>query len=105
MKSRLSGMKSQGKVFPLIDDNDFSEYWAYLSKFNKSEGKADGLLHFVIDFYRGVRDTKSKMSKDLIETTVKIRETLMQISDDLHKLLETFKEHLGEVEPILQVVI
>lgn len=38
------------------------------------------------------------MSKDLIETTAKIRETLLQISDDLHKIVETYKEHLINVD-------
>jgi hypothetical protein len=38
------------------------------------------------------------MSKELVEITIKIRECLMQMSDDLHKLLETYKDFLKDIE-------
>lgn len=34
MKLGLSALKSN-KPFPLVNDNDQSEYWAYLTKFKK----------------------------------------------------------------------
>lgn len=104
MKARKSGLKSQGKTFPLINDSDQSEYWQYLTQFKKSSGKSDGLLHFVIEFYRGVRVNKTRMNKELNEITVKIRETLIQMSDDLHDIYESYKEHLDNIEDIKEMV-
>ena len=104
MKSKLSSLKSN-KPFPLIDDNDMCEYWNYLTKFKKSRNKADGLLHFIYDFYTNIRNGHGKkMSKELVEITLKIREVLMMMSDDLHRLLETYKEHLKDIEQVLFVI-
>lgn len=44
------------------------------------------------------------MSKDLIDITVKIKDTLMNISDDLHRILETYKEHLQDIDRMLFVI-
>ena len=41
------------------------------------------------------------MSKELLDTTVKIRETLVSISDDLHKIWDTYKDYVIDVESIL----
>lgn len=41
------------------------------------------------------------MSKELIDITVKVRETLMAISDELHKLLETYKDFLMDIDSML----
>lgn len=97
-KIKLSTLKSN-KGFPLIDDSDYGEYWDYLSQFKKSQNKADGLLHFIYDFYTNIRKSHHKrMSKELVEVTIKIREVLMQMSDDLHRLLETYKSHLKNID-------
>jgi len=46
-------------------------------------------LHFIADFYNNVKKTLSKkMSRELLETTSKIREVLMEMSDDLNKINE-----------------
>lgn len=50
LKSKISTLK-YNKPWPLINDSDLSEYWKYLTKFKKSHNKADGLLHFIRDFY------------------------------------------------------
>jgi hypothetical protein len=102
---RLSGLKKgTGKSFPLIDENNKHEYWDYLTKYNKSRDKADGLLHFVRDFYRGVKLHKPKMEKEITEVTVKIRETLSEMSDNLNKLMDTYKDYMIEMEDIISVV-
>lgn len=44
------------------------------------------------------------MSKDLVDITVKIKDTLMFISDDLHRMLETYKDHLQDIDSMLYVV-
>lgn len=57
-----------------------------MSQHKKSRNEADGLIHFITDFYKNVRNASKKMSKELVEVSVKIREVLMDLSDDLHKI-------------------
>lgn len=99
-KTKLSTLKYP-KPFPLINDSDFSEYWKYLTQFQKSFGRSEGLLHFIKDFYLNVRVNKFKMSEPLQDVTLRIREVLMEMSDDLHKLLETYKTHLIDIDLII----
>ena len=75
---------------PLIDEADKYEYWKYLTQFKKSRNEADGLLHFVSDFYLNVRDNQSykTMSKGLKSVTVQIKQILMEMSDELNKMNE-----------------
>jgi len=84
-RGKLSTLSLTGPV-PLIDDTEKSEYWKYLSQHKKSRNEADGLIHFITDFYKNVRNASKKMSKELVEVSVKIREVLMDMSDDLHKI-------------------
>jgi hypothetical protein len=44
------------------------------------------------------------MSKELVEVSVKIREVLMDLSDDLHKINENYGDHVTGV-PGLALVI
>lgn len=44
------------------------------------------------------------MSKELVEVTVKIREVLNEMSDDLTKINELYSEHLKDVDHILNVL-
>ena len=44
------------------------------------------------------------MSKELVEVSVKIREVLMDLSDDLHKINENYGDHVTGV-PSLALVI
>jgi hypothetical protein len=44
------------------------------------------------------------MTKDMVEVTVKIREILMEMSDDLHKLNENYGDSLKSVEHVLIVI-
>lgn len=38
------------------------------------------------------------MSKELVEVTIRIKEVLLAMSDDLHKLLDTYKDHLKSID-------
>ena len=44
------------------------------------------------------------MKKDLIEITIKIKDTLMCVSDDLHKILEVYKSSLTDIERMLYAI-
>ena len=59
----------------------------------------------MIDLFKTIKESRFKMEPHFREVTMRIKQTVMQISDDLHKILETYKEHLGDVEGLLQVVI
>ncbi len=97
-KARLSNLNSQGKKFPLVNDEDQNEFWSYLAKFKKSENRTDGMIVFIVDLYRGIKINKTKMDKDFIEITVRIKETLMKLSDDLHRILEAYRDSLINVD-------
>jgi hypothetical protein len=89
----------------LIDETEKSEYWSYLTKFKKSRNEADGLLHFIADFYANLkRSAGKKMSKELVEITVKIREILMDMSDDLSRLNDIYGMFLKDVDHLLIVI-
>ncbi|CDW72551.1 inositol-triphosphate receptor [Stylonychia lemnae] len=89
------------KSIPLINDLDFSEYWNYLSRYQKSTNRADGLLHFIRDFYNTIKRSKHRMSTSLITITAEIKEILIKMSDDLHSVLEKGKQNLIDVESII----
>ena len=100
LKSRISNLR-QAKPHPLVNDQDYSEYWKYLSQFKKSQGKADGLLHFIKDFYRNIRKTKFKMNREFVDITNKIKETLSRMSDDLHSIYEKSRDNLIDIDQII----
>lgn len=100
MKIGLSALKSS-KPFPLIYDTELSEYWSYLTKFHRSSNTTDGLLSFIRDFYSNVKKNKSKLCKEMVTVTINIRDTLSALSDDLHRLLESYGKHLINIQQIL----
>lgn len=103
-RSKLSTL-CKSITIPLLDESDKTEYWTYLSKFKKSRNEADGLLHFIGDFYSNLKLAQDKrMTKEMIEVTVKIREILMEMSDDLHIINEKYGESLQSVEHYLIVI-
>jgi len=61
-------------------------------------------LHFITDFYKNVRNASRKMSKEIVDVSVKIREVLMDLSDDLHKINETYSEHVTGIGNLVQVI-
>ncbi len=66
VRQSLSTLKHHQNIV-LIDETDKSEYWRYLSQYKKSRNEADGLLHFITDFYKTLREAQKKMSKEMIE--------------------------------------
>lgn len=103
-RSKLSTLGHTNPI-PLLDETDRAEYWKYLTQFKKSRNEADGLLHFIADFYSNIKQSQGKrMTKDMVEVTVKIREILMEMSDDLHKLNENYGDSLKSVEHVLIVI-
>jgi hypothetical protein len=55
---------------------------------------ADGLLHFLYDFYENVKKNKLRLSKEMVSFTVRIKELLMVMSDDVHKILEAHRQFM-----------
>ena len=72
----------------MINELDYSEYWNYLSRYQKSTNRADGLLHFIRDFYK-------------IITNAEIKDILVRMGDDLHSILEKGKKNLIDIESII----
>lgn len=69
-RGKLSTLQSASPI-TLLDETDKSEYWKYLTQFKKSKNEADGLLHFIADFYTNVRRSRGKqMAKQLVMVTV-----------------------------------
>jgi len=62
------------------------------------------LLHFITDFYKSLREAQKKMSKEMIEVASKIREILMELSDNLHSIKENYGEHIVAIEHIVIVI-
>jgi hypothetical protein len=102
-RSKLSTLSLATPV-PLIDDTEKAEYWKYLSQYKKSRKESDGLLHFITDFYKNVRKGTRKMSKEMIEVSVKIKDVLMDLSDDLHKINEMYADHVTGITKLVQVI-
>ncbi len=44
------------------------------------------------------------MSKELVEVSVKIREVLMDLSDDLHKINENYGDHVTGIASLALVI-
>ena len=53
-RSKLSTLGHTNPI-PLLDETDRAEYWKYLTQFKKSRNEADGLLHFIADFYSNIK--------------------------------------------------
>lgn len=51
-----------------------------------------------------MRNASKKMSKELVEVSVKIREVLMDLSDDLHKINENYGDHVTGVSSLALVI-
>lgn len=69
-RAQLSTLVSATPVL-LVDETDKAEYWKYLTQFKKSRNEADGLLHFISDFYLNLKKTPGrKMNKQFVEVTV-----------------------------------
>ena len=103
-RAKLSTLQTSNPI-PLIDETDKAEYWKYLTQYKKSRNEADGLLHFIADFYSNIRRTPGKkMAKQLVQVTVQIRSILMEMSDDLNKINELYAEHLKDVDHTIIVI-
>lgn len=88
----------------MIDETEKAEYWKYLSQYKKSRNESDGLLHFITDFYKNIRNGNRKMSKEIVEVSVKIKEVLMDLNDDLHKINEMYGDHVTGIAHLEQVI-
>lgn len=62
------------------------------------------MLHFITDFYKSLREAQKKMSKEMIDVASKIREILMELSDNLHSIKELHGEHIVAIEHLVIVV-
>lgn len=103
IRQSLSSLKHIHNIV-LIDETDKSEYWRYLSQYKKSRNEADGLLHFITDFYKSLREAQKRMSNEMIDVASKIREILMELSDNLHQIKDLYSDHIVPIEHLTIVI-
>ena len=77
----------------VLDPNDNLEFWRYIHEFNRNENTHQGLLRFLEKFFTDYNVNEIKVD-DLQEITVKIRDRLVNLANNIFSFIEANGEFI-----------
>lgn len=80
-----------------MQPDNVAEFWEYLCYYDKELNRSDGLLFFIRDFYSVISKKKDKWGEELCEVTMKLRDVLLNMIDNLDQLRETYSENIIDI--------
>jgi hypothetical protein len=91
MRSELSSLNAGSRPYPFLQEKNMIEYWTYLCSDHKQTGQSDGLLIFIRDMYKSLNKKQDQWEEELKDSTSKLYEALLRVTDSLDSLRDMFK--------------
>lgn len=82
-------------MFYFLDTEDKAEFWKYLYEYNITDRNEDGILLFIANFYKDYK-TNELMDESVCEQTIRIRERLLQIANQLYAFIDLHGVYIRE---------
>ena len=97
MRTSLSPL-NKTRPFPFLEEKNLIEFWEYLCFLDPYTGKQQGLLIFIKDLYAVLITRKAFWSDELRLISGKLYESLLNVTDKLHALKDTYQVNLINID-------
>lgn len=97
MRTSLSPL-NKTRPFPFLEEKNLIEFWEYLCCIDPYTGKTEGLLIFIKDLYNVLITRKAFWSDELRLVSGKLYESLLNVTDKLHALKDTYQANLINID-------
>lgn len=101
MRAQLSPLNEGTRPYPFLEEKNMIEYWQYLCSDNKQTGQSDGLLIFIRDMYKTLIKKQDTWVDELCESSQKLYEALLQVTDTLDNLRDMYKQYIINLDSIM----